>query len=180
MIRLARARAPEATFRAGSLTDDNVPWCRAIVAIGEVVSYVREPRREPRQLARFFASAFTALEPRGLLVFDFIESAMGRTGSGDSSGDDWAVEWRTTASRSGRVLCRHIVTTRRAGGRTRRNIEIHRVRVYEREVIAETLKACGFRVAMRRSYGTARLPPGDAVCVAEKPGRPPSGTRIRG
>jgi len=174
MIRLARRRAPHGTFRVGSLTEGMVPPCRAIVAVGEVVSYVREAHPQPRRLSFFFSRAFGALEPGGLLVFDFPESAEGRSGHGARSGGGWSVEWRTTVARDGRALCRHIVTTRRVGGRTRRSTEDHQVRLYERQAMAAALAACGFRVAMHRSYGRARLLPGGVVCVAVKPPAPGS------
>ncbi len=169
MIRLARRRAPRGTFRVGSLAEGAVPPCRAIVAVGEVVSYVRDHHPQPRRLSRFFSRGFRALEPGGLLVFDFPESAEGRPGGGVRRGPDWAVESRTTIIQDGRALCRHIVTTRRVGGRTRRSIEDHHVRLYERQSMAAALAACGFRVAMGRSYGRARLLPGGVVCVAVKP-----------
>ncbi len=168
MLRLARKRVPDGTFRVGSVTGRAVPRCRAIVAVGEVVCYVREPHPQPRRLAGFFARAFGALEPGGLLAFDFLESAEGRTGSGALRGADWLVEWRTTLVKGGCTLRRHIVTTRRVGGRTRRSLEEHRVRLYDRESMASALAACGFRVTMGRAYGRARVPQGGVVCVAVK------------
>src|SRR5262245_26329056 len=41
MIRLARARAPRARFRVASLAAVRLPPCDAVVALGEVVTYVR-------------------------------------------------------------------------------------------------------------------------------------------
>jgi SAM-dependent methyltransferase len=43
MIRLARARARAAQFRLGSFTRTAIPPCRAVLAIGEIVTY---PRRD--------------------------------------------------------------------------------------------------------------------------------------
>src|SRR5437762_3435627 len=74
MIRLARASAPSATFRVNSLEKANVPACRAVVAVGEVITYVRR-----RGAAAFFRHVHAALPRRGLFLFDFIESAERRT-----------------------------------------------------------------------------------------------------
>src|SRR5262245_43033983 len=40
MIRLARREAPQARFGVASLTDVRIPPCDAVIAIGEVVTYV--------------------------------------------------------------------------------------------------------------------------------------------
>jgi SAM-dependent methyltransferase len=40
MIRLGRAKAPDARFRVASLTTARIPPCDAVVALGEVITYV--------------------------------------------------------------------------------------------------------------------------------------------
>src|SRR5438445_4603040 len=132
MIARERARVPRAAFRVASLTSAPIPPCAAIVALNEVVSYVPEPRRRLTALGRFFARAYAALRPGGLLVFDFIASAEGRTYAGKSrSGADWAVAVRADVDRAGRVLTRHITTFRKIDGEYRTSRETHRVRLYD-------------------------------------------------
>src|SRR5262249_37368542 len=79
MIRIAPPRVPDGTCRVGSLTGAALPRCVAVISIGEVVSYVPEPSAAPMRLASFFARVRRALLPGGLFVFDFLESAAGRT-----------------------------------------------------------------------------------------------------
>ena len=83
MIRMARARAPRAAFRVGALATTRIPPCDAVVAVGEVVSYVPRGAASRRAhlaaLSAFLQRASRALLPGGLLLFDFIESARGRT-----------------------------------------------------------------------------------------------------
>ena len=167
MVRLARKTAPAARFELGSLARTPIPRCGAIVALGEVVNYVASTgmQTHDRQLFRFFARAAGALEPGGLLLFDFMESARGRTFDAKSrSGRDWAVV--TSARVEGALLTRHITTVRHIDARLRVSQETHRVRLYDRHLIAEALAQAGFRVTMRRAIGRVRVIRGDVVVLA--------------
>jgi SAM-dependent methyltransferase len=169
MLRLARQTAPGARFSAGSLASTPIPRCGAILALGEVVNYVTAGRggvrMHDRRLFRFFARAARALEPGGLLIFDFMESARGRTYEALSrSGDDWAL--MASARVEGRLLTRHITTVRSVGRKLRVAQETHRVRLYGRRAITAALRQVGFRVTMRRSIGRVRVIRGDLVAFA--------------
>lgn len=170
MVRLARTTAPRARFEVGSLTSTALPRCGAIIAIGEVVNYIAATRGGVRthdeRLFRFFARAARALEPGGLLLFDFMETApRGRTHEGRiRSADDWAIV--STAAAQGRQLVRQITTVRTLKGKLRVSQETHRVRLYNRRAIAAALRKAGFVVAMRRSIGRIGVIPGDVVAVA--------------
>jgi len=163
MIRLARRHAPRARFRVGSLTTAPIPRCDAVIAVGEVITYL--PSR--RAVERFITRVARALRPGGLFLFDFIESAEGRTYPPKSrGGDDWAIVVRADASGDGRVLTRTITTFRKIGATYRRSRETHRIRVHSRETIAAALAAAGFRAVMRRSFGKYRLMTSDVAVVA--------------
>ena len=162
MIALARRYAPGARFRVASLGDVVLPPCDAIVAVGEVVSYAPS-------LSGFLRRAHRSLRPKGLFVFDFVESAAGRTYPPKGIvAADWALVVRADADRGGRTLTRRIVTVRRVGRRWRRRFEIHRVRIRRRSDMFRLLAAAGFTAAMGRSYGRYRLMAGDVAVVAEK------------
>jgi SAM-dependent methyltransferase len=175
MIRLARAKAPDATFRVGALATTRIPRCAAIIAIGEVIAYIgythhaANLRTHENELISFFARAYAALKPGGLLVVDFVESARGRTYPTKSlAGDDWVIYVRATADRSGRTLTREIATLRKTGRAVRTSREIHRVRIYPRAAMRSLLTRAGFRVAIRRSIGGVRLMRGDVLAIAIK------------
>jgi SAM-dependent methyltransferase len=164
MIRLARARVPDASFTVASLTRARIPTCDAAVAVGEVVTYV--PGGLPA-IARFFRRVYRALRPGGVLLFDFIESAERRTYPPKSrGGSDWAIVLRADFDERTRVLSRRMTMFRKSGGSYRRSAETHRVRVYSREEIAGALRDAGFTVRMRRSFGRVRLIAGDVAVVA--------------
>jgi SAM-dependent methyltransferase len=166
MIRIARANVPDARFKVGTLSSARIPRCRAIVAIGEVVSYIVDKRPSA---SAFFARAARALEPGGLLLFDFIESADGRTYASKSrAGADWAVAMRAEADRRRRVLTRHIITFRKIGSEYRRAEEIHQVWIYTRAEIRSALRRAGFSVTMRRSLGGVKLIRGNVLVIARK------------
>jgi len=170
MIRLARRKVPEATFRVASAADAKLTRCAAVLAIGEVINYVVEPGRGLTQLRAFFTRAHAALPPGGLLVFDFMESTRGRTYAGKSrAGADWAIGLRAEANRTGRIVTRDITTFRKIAGVVRKQRETHRIRIHDRGEISRALTAIGFGVKMRRSYGHERLLPSDVAVVATKP-----------
>jgi len=168
MIRLARRNAPGARFGVASLVSARVQACDAIVAVGEVLTYVSGGRHA---LQRFFAKAHAALRPGGLLVFDFMDSARRRTyATRTASGDDWSIDVRATFDDQRRILTRYMTMTRRtARGRRRRSREIHRVHIYDRPTIRRMLARYGFDIVMSRSYGDYRLLPGDVAVIARRP-----------
>jgi len=164
MIRLACGSAPSATFRVASLASARIPRCRAVIAAGEVMTYAAR-----REAARFIRRVHDALEPRGLFLFDFIESGMRRTYPPRTiAGDGWSLVARAGLNASRRILTRHIETRREVGRAHRRTRETHRVRIYTRGEIANALAAAGFEFTMRRAYGRYRLLPGDVAVIARK------------
>ena len=174
MLQLARRKVPEATFRRQSLTDLRVPRCAAVVAIGEVIDYVPAGASKaglPASLRRFFARAHDALEPGGLLIFDFIESAAKRTYQAKSkAGPDWVIAAHAELDDAGRTLTRRLVTIRRIGRQFRRSQESHGVRIYPRREVGEALAAAGFTTRMSRAYGRYGLMSGDVAVIASKGG----------
>jgi SAM-dependent methyltransferase len=165
MIRLARQHAPAARFQVASLGRARMPPCDAVVAIGEVMSYVGSWRT----ITRFFRRVHDALSARGLFIFDFIESGEGRTYSAKSRGGrDWALVARADLDDGGRVLTRHLTMFRKVGGEYRRSREVHRVHIHPRANVATALAGAGFAVHLRRSYGGYRLMHGDVAVIAER------------
>jgi SAM-dependent methyltransferase len=163
MIRLARVRAPNARFRVASLTTAPLPRCDAVIATGEVITYLPSARA----VQRFVARVRAALRPGGLFLFDFIESGERRHYPPKSrGGNDWAIVAQADLSRDGRVITRRLTMFRKVRGRHRKSRETHRVRVYSREEIAETLARAGFESQMRRSFGRYRLMASDVAVIA--------------
>jgi len=166
MIRMARARVPDARFRVASLANARIPRCQAVIAIGEVVTYV--PGGLPA-LGRWFTRVQRALDPGGLLIFDFLESAERRTFAPRTRfGDDWALVARADVDRTGRLLTRRMTMFRRIGDAYRQSRETHRVRIHDRAAIGGTLARAGFSVALGRSFGRCRLLDGGVAVVAQK------------
>ena len=165
MIRLARARASGAAFHVRSIEDIRVPTCDAVIAIGEVVSYVGAWRT----VQRFFHRVHGALASDGLFIFDFIESGEERTyPDRRHEGETWALVARAELGDRGRVLTRRMTIFRDVRGMRRKTREVHRVRIHPRAMIAAALRSAGFAVDMRRSYGRCRLMPGDVAVIARR------------
>ena len=70
MIKMARGKAPEAAFRAGSLFEADIPACDAVTAVSEVLSYLFDTENGGRGLIRPFRCVYRALVPGGVFVFD--------------------------------------------------------------------------------------------------------------
>jgi SAM-dependent methyltransferase len=171
MIRLARRIAPKSRFKVASLWSAALPPCRAITSIGECLNYRFDPVESKSALGRLFKRAFGALRPGGVFICDF--AGPGRAPKGgrrehSSAGRDWSVTAKTTTHSRG-VLRRHVVALRRIGGRQRRSVEIHYLRLHTPAEISRELARCGFRVRSVGGYGRFRFPAGIHGVVAEKP-----------
>jgi SAM-dependent methyltransferase len=172
MIRLAREKAPEATFRVASLTEARMPRCDAVVAIGEVVTYVPARGRGnglPPALRTFFSRVHEALEPGGFFIFDFIESGVRRRFSAKyDSGADWVIAVHAELDQRRQVLTRRMIAIRKVGRQYRRTQESHRVQIYSRRAVANALGDAGFTASMSRSYGRWPLLAGGVAVIARR------------
>jgi SAM-dependent methyltransferase len=136
MIELARRRAPAARFTCGSLWNFQLPAAVAVTAIGEVLSYVSDPRAGEPALAALFRAVHAALEPGGVFLFDV--AAPGRAGpeglrEGFDDHPSYSVYSRASETAARTVLERRIVLFRRDGEHYRRSDEVHRLRLFEPE-----------------------------------------------
>ena len=162
MIELARANAPEARFEVARFAEAELPTCKAIIAMGEVLNYATLD-----EVRTFIANATNALAPDGLLLFDVAErGAYPEHEEKRIGGDDWSVI--VIKDSDGHNLTRRILTFRNIDGVARRDDETHVLELYSRDELKAILREHGFRVRIRRSYGTRRLPKGHAVYQAVK------------
>lgn len=152
MIRLARRRAPGASFRVGRIPIVNIPSCDAVVAVGEVLNYMNRSS----DFDALFRRVFAALSPGGFFLFD------AKFPSGPSRGvvrgkfsRDWAVIAESDEDARGR-LTRRIASFRRVGGRWRRTDEVHRLVLLPARDILRRLRKAGFAARFERGTFVAR------------------------
>jgi SAM-dependent methyltransferase len=172
MIEIARRRAPEAGFRVGSLFEVEIPRCRAVTAISEVLNYLFDPEFEERGPGRVFRRVHDALAPGGVFVFDVLGPGQvppGTTARGFGVGEDWAVLSEREEDAGRGTMERRIVSFRKVGEHYRRIDEVHRVRLYDPSGLSRELERAGFRVRTMRSYGNLPLDKGHTAFVARKP-----------
>lgn len=159
MIELARVHAPNARFEVARFADAALPPCAAIVAMGEVLNYGTLD-----DVKRFVRNASHAGE---LLIFDVAErGSYPAHEERRIGGEDWSVI--VIKDSDGKHLTRRVLTFRQIDGVTRRDEEVHKVELYDREELTAILREHGFHVRTRRSYGSRRLPVGHAVYVARR------------
>ena len=151
LLRIAQRRAPAARFVHASLDDAALPSCRAVTALGEVLSY-----GERRSLVPALRRIRRALEPGGVLAFDVVgpgrEPRPRRTWT---EGDGWVV--CVDVRQEGRRLTRRIVTFRRSGRSWGRTEETHVQRAFAPDEVLEALATAGLDGRARRPYGRGHL-----------------------
>lgn len=162
MIDIARTTAPDARFEVATFAGATLPRCAAITALGEVLNY-----GTLEGVRAFIAHAAEALGNGGVLMFDVAER--GSYPAHDErriGGDDWSAI--VIKDSDGARLTRRVLTFRQLDGTTRRDEEVHALELYERETLLAMLRDAGFRVRVRHSYGSYRLPKGHAAYVATR------------
>jgi SAM-dependent methyltransferase len=168
MLALARRRAPRATFRRESFLGAELPPCDAVTSLGECLSYALDPGLNARSLARLFRRVHEALREPGLFVFDLCEPGRGVRRLVERSGRGWAVRIEAEEDRARRILTRRLTTLRQRNGGHRRGHEVHRLRLFDRRLVARQLRVAGFRVRVVRGYGRRRFAPGHVGFLARK------------
>lgn len=171
MIKLARKNAPQARFQLGSLFRAKLPQCIAITVLGEGLNYQFD-RHDRRDLQNFFARAYHALQPGGVLVFDILEPGSLEDENPQrtyAEGEDWAILLEKKEDRRSAVLTRTMTIFRQVGKQYRRSAEVHCVRLYRGSELAHELRRIGFKVRLLRGYGELRFRKGVVGIWASKP-----------
>jgi|GEM_PF-109349 len=169
MIERAKDRMPPAQCHVSSIWEFQIPACRAVTALSEVVCYRSDDSDNPN-LQSLFANIFDALEPGGLLFLDVAEIGLDRARDRTfAEGDDWACLVRFEYDDSRDQLHRHITSFRRLGSLFRRSHEHHVVQLFDGTEVAQLLNAVGFQTESVRAFGTAKLLPMRIGFIAQKP-----------
>jgi len=165
MIRLARAKAPQAKFVIDSLATVKLPKCDAVTALGEAICYAFAADENGAALERFFRRVWRALRPGGIFIFDVAPPSLL---NGHWTGDGWAVLVEKSIARECRLLTRHITTFRRVGRYYRRAEETHFVRLYQIGSLREALATAGFVSKPLKAFGDYRFRGGHFAILARK------------
>ncbi len=169
MIERARARVPSVQFHVGSIWSVQMPACRAITALGEVVCYRTDACHDP-DLRSLFAKVFDVLQPGGVFVLDIAEIGLDRQRDRTfAEGDDWACLVRYEHEDARNRLHRYITAFRRVDSLFRRTQEHHILQLYDGAVVADLLNSVGFETQSVRSFGAAALLPLRLGLIARKP-----------
>ncbi len=170
-IDLARQKVPGGEFRVGSFIDAKLPPAVAVLAVGEVLNYLIDPRNGPKALPRVFERIFEALVPGGVFLLDL--SGPGRAGRDVTrtwrAGRDWATLAESDEDPDAATLTRKIIAFRLDNGGYRRTEETHELKLYAPNAALATLHAAGFRGRILRGYGGEGFAPGHRAFLARRP-----------
>lgn len=172
LLKMARERVPEATFRRGSFVTEEIPPCVAVTAIGEVFNYTFDTANDSTVRRQTFERVFQALSPGGLFVFDMAGPERAPSHNPErtfAEGPDWAVMMEAEADMSNHLLTRRITSFRKLGEFYRRDFEIHQLQLVDPFEIVTSLERIGFSVQRLDCYGSLPLPRGLTGFVARKP-----------
>ncbi len=171
MVELARKRVPAGKFLCQSFVDAELPCCVAVSAVGEIFNYLFDRRNSLSTVSKVWRRVFTSLVPGGVLLFDI--ALVGRIPAGKfrtySETDDWACLYEGIEQAERKTLERHITTFVREGETFRRAKELHRLKLYDRDELVESLEKIGFRVRTLKAYGEWKFPPGWLGFACVKP-----------
>lgn len=166
MVELARANAPDGTITLGSVHDADLPPAVAVSAMGEVLNYATDARAGFDAIARLARRVHDALAPGGVFVFDIATHGRG-TYERFHRGNGWALGMQSREE--GDALERDISIFMRVGdGSYERFDELHVLRLYDANAIAQLLEATGFAVEVREGYGSPAPFPGWRVFVSAR------------
>ena len=156
MLRIARAKVPEARFRQASLLRATIPPCSAVTSIGECLNYLFDARNNHRQRSRLFRRIYSSLKPGGVFLFDVaINNVQFKPRKNYSLGKDWLIAVAVTKER-GR-LARNMVSLRRINSNYRMRQETHRQLLFDPSEIRTELSNAGFKVQLLYGYGKFRF-----------------------
>jgi len=172
LLAIARDRAPKARFVEASLYDAELPsGCAAVTAIGEILSYRRDPRAGRAATRDLFGRVHAALQPGGLFQFDVVEPGRERGGPRKTwhQGSDWTLCFEATEDDAARTLERRMTIFRRVGEDVyHRSDETHHMWLLSRDEVMLDLAEAGFeRMQLLSAYGRhVRFGPGHAGFLA--------------
>lgn len=171
MLEIARERAPRARFLEESFVSAEIPPCDAVIAVGEVLNDLDDPRNTPKALERVFARVFKALWPGGVFLFDM--AGPGRVPGGREIsvwvGEDWGVVSDAVEDAKRHTLTRTVTLLRKRKGRVVSGEEVHRLRLVPSMRVLEMLRKAGFKARSLQGYDGARFAPGHSVFLARRP-----------
>lgn len=165
MLTIARERAPQAELREGSIWDAPLPSCVGVSAFGEVLNYAADERAGAERLPELFARVHAALAGGGVFLFDFATPGRGSGEIHVREGDGWRIESQAVEHPECATLERRISIE--ASGR--RRDEVHRLRLYEPQLVQKCLEGPGFSSEALDRYCDFGFWPGYAAFAAVKP-----------
>ncbi|MGF1569245.1 MAG: class I SAM-dependent methyltransferase [Nodosilinea sp.] len=171
LIAIARTRVPSAEFQVESLFKIDIPFCNAVISIGECLNYLFDGDNKCQMLIQLFERIYNALAPGGVFVFDIAEPGQvidGKRVKSFTEGKDWIVLVEKEEDQEKLVLSRRIVTLRKVGEYYRRDDELHYLRLYKAADVTEKLRQVGFTVESMSNYGDYKLPQAHVAFVTYK------------
>ena len=155
LIKIAKNKAPQATFITDSFFNVNFPSCISIISTSECLNYATEQSNEIG-LNKLFLKIYDALQNGGLFIFDMIEPYLIDRSHIIEHGD-WTMFVHVYTNLDTNKLIRDVTVFRKMGEYYRKSKELHEVNLYPHDQIVALLKDVGFETTLFKAYGDLKL-----------------------
>jgi len=146
MLEIATRCSPKARFVQASLFHFFIPHCKAVVAIGEPISYLSGEKNENHAVRNLFWHIHEQLEHGGSFVFDILTTEAEEGGQTRIvEREDMTMFIHISIDPGSRVLTREMTFFTWEGYGYAKHREIHRQQLYNRKDIETLLSETGFR-----------------------------------
>ncbi|MEM8778121.1 MAG: class I SAM-dependent methyltransferase [Cyanobacteria bacterium P01_G01_bin.49] len=170
LIAIARQRVPQGKFYLESFFNFPLPFCEAVIAIGECFNYLFDQQNTPENRLKLFQKIHDCLSVDGFFLLDIAEP--GRVPNEFfrtyTETNNWVVLMTAREDQNKKQLSRKITTFRKIGELYRREQEVHHLCLLERRELLEQLRTIGFQVEILEGYGSLTFSPGHIGLLARK------------
>jgi SAM-dependent methyltransferase len=158
MLEIAKFKAPKAIFINTSLFSFDFPKSDIVCAIGESINYLFDNENNFQLINSLFNKIYNSLLPNGYFIFDILTTDIDKKPTNKIVDNDYMtifVEPKVNTKIS--ILERKITFFTKHEKFYKKNQEIHKQYLYNRNEVKQMLEKIGFRVVESQKYNEIEL-----------------------
>jgi SAM-dependent methyltransferase len=169
MLKIAKHKAPNATFIQSSLFDFPIPVCNMVCAIGEPINYLFEGMENNPSLENLFQHVYQQLKPKGYFIFDVLTTETDKAPTIKVvENEEMTMIVQISVDIATSVLTRKMTFFTKAGDYFIKHKETHKQKLFDRFKIKDMLKEVGFLVSIVDNYNNNLFRQGHIGFICEK------------